>query len=167
MHSASLLNNRFNAELDKQFIYQRALLTYSAVVLLLVFCAVGLIIYRNATERKRLTVLIDQKTLELKENEAQLMHAQKMNTLGEMVAGITHEINTPLAAIKSGLQTSCELVDTVANYVDESNTLTSMLATPSPTDEAVRKDRKIHLGNKLMQTIELHKELALSMLSVV
>jgi len=154
-----LLNEKFDAELTTQFIYQRILLTYSACVLLLVFGAAALIAYRNATERKRLTVLIDKKTLELKENEAQLMHAQKMNTLGEMVAGITHEVNTPLAAIKSGLQTCYELVDTTNTYINESNAFSSMLVVPPPADEEARKLRKTRLGHKLMQVVDMHNEL--------
>ncbi len=33
---------------------------------------------------------------ELKESQSQLVHAEKMSSLGELVAGISHEINTPL-----------------------------------------------------------------------
>jgi len=39
---------------------------------------------------------------EMLEKEAQLMQASKMTTLGEMSAGIAHELNQPLNAIKMG-----------------------------------------------------------------
>ena len=36
------------------------------------------------------------------EKDAQLIQASKMKTLGEMSAGIAHELNQPLNAIKMG-----------------------------------------------------------------
>lgn len=47
----------------------------------------------NVADRTaQLTQAID----DLKESQVQLIHAEKMSSLGEMVAGISHEINTPL-----------------------------------------------------------------------
>ena len=40
---------------------------------------------------------------QLKESEAQLIQTEKMSSLGQMVAGIAHEINTPLAYVKNSL----------------------------------------------------------------
>jgi signal transduction histidine kinase len=45
-----------------------------------------------------------QKTLgDLEKNQAQLIHAEKMSSLGQLVAGVAHEINTPLGAIQSSI----------------------------------------------------------------
>jgi two-component system NtrC family sensor kinase len=155
---SGMLSHRFQEELTQQFTYQRLLLAYSAFALLLVFGAAGFIIYRNATERRRLTRIVDKQTVELKENQVQLVHAQKMNALGEMVAGITHEINTPLAAVKSGLQSSNDLIDLVRQYVDESGQLATMLAS-NPTDDAGRAKRKAVLIEMLTRTNDLREEL--------
>jgi two-component system NtrC family sensor kinase len=86
------------------------------------------------------------------------VHAQKMKALGEMVAGITHEINTPLAAVKSGLQSSNDLIEMVREYVDESEKLATMLAT-NPADEAGRRVRRTTLINLLTRANHLRDEI--------
>jgi two-component system NtrC family sensor kinase len=46
---------------------------------------------------------------QLTETQAQLVHSAKMASLGELVAGIAHEINNPLAFVKSHLLTVTRL----------------------------------------------------------
>jgi signal transduction histidine kinase len=42
-----------------------------------------------------------QALLDLHQAEAHLVHAEKMASLGQLIAGVAHEINTPIGAIKS------------------------------------------------------------------
>ena len=53
---------------------------------------------RNAIEKQRLA-------RELRESQAELVQSEKMGSLGRLVAGISHEINTPLGVLQSGSQT--------------------------------------------------------------
>jgi signal transduction histidine kinase len=41
---------------------------------------------------------------QLREQEALLIQSEKMSSLGQMVAGVAHEVNTPLAYVKSSLE---------------------------------------------------------------
>ena len=52
---------------------------------------------------ERLESLVESRTRELAEKQAQLIHSGRLVTLGEMAAGMAHEINQPLSTIKFAL----------------------------------------------------------------
>ncbi|PIO47273.1 MAG: hypothetical protein CMR00_11390 [[Chlorobium] sp. 445] len=58
----------------------------------------------------------------LKENarqtEMQLMQAEKMSSLGQMVAGLAHEMNTPLGFVKGNLQLLLEAQSEIQNLIE-------------------------------------------------
>src|SRR5205814_693784 len=154
------VGRRFDAELAGQNQYQRYLLAYSALALLLVAGGTGFILYRNATERRRLAALVDQQTLALKENEVHLVHAQRMAAVGEMVAGVAHEVNTPLAAVKSSLQSSRELLVDIGRHFDQAGEFVEMVVQRGGGDNAERAARKAQLSEKYKTLAALRREIA-------
>ncbi|MGL5631068.1 MAG: DAHL domain-containing protein [Azovibrio sp.] len=102
--------------------YQIYLLAYAAVLLLVIFYfAIRLALsYRlissankqlqvaNETLEERVeerTVDLERALQDLKLSESHLVQSEKMASLGQMVAGVAHEINTPLAYVRSALET--------------------------------------------------------------
>jgi two-component system, NtrC family, sensor kinase len=80
-------------------IYRQALVFYSLFLLLLLGYAAWRVIRSYSTLNLANSALSDANH-ELKESQAHLVQAEKMSALGQMVAGIAHEINTPLAYVK-------------------------------------------------------------------
>jgi signal transduction histidine kinase len=151
---------RFAGELAVQFNYQRMLLAYSAFAVLLVIGATAFILVRSSTERRRLAGLVEVQTRALKDNEVHLVQAQRMAAVGEMVASVAHEVNTPLAAIKSSLQSAQDLMGEVGEHERVANELIDLFAAPAPEDEAGRAQRRSGLTAQYRRERELRRALA-------
>ena len=75
---------------------------------------------------------------DLKESQVQLIHAEKMSSLGEMIAGISHEINTPLWYLMSNSSVIQELLDTVGELSDVAESMVIAALSGPENNKTVR-----------------------------
>lgn len=104
---------------------------------------------------------------ELKETQLQLINSEKMASLGQLVAGVAHEINTPVASIKSNNGILSKLIDKI-----EQNDIKDMLNQINTIDkEAIERISKIvtslkkfvRLDEAELQKADINKEIDLTL----
>ena len=126
------------ASQDKQLAVQQSEINRQKLVRniiiagLIIVIALAVIYIIRFREKKKLNNTLQQTLASLKSTQSQLIHAEKMASLGELTAGIAHEIQNPLNFVNNFSEISNELIDEMNeelnnNSIDEAKNLSQTI----------------------------------------
>ncbi|MCG2613283.1 ATP-binding protein [Terrimonas sp. NA20] len=99
--------------------YQTKLKTNLLIGGLIAFSAIALILFRNNKLKQKTNKKLEETLEDLKATQAQLIQSEKMASLGELTAGIAHEIQNPLNFVNNFSEVSAELIEEVKSQKEK------------------------------------------------
>ncbi len=107
--------------LSKEKLSKKTILNNSLIAGLLLLVLLSLLLYSRFRLKKKSNEKLEQAYADLKLTQQQLLHQEKMASLGQIAAGISHEIQNPLNFVNNFSAISLELLDEVKNSKDEND----------------------------------------------
>jgi len=98
-------------QLEKEkVVYQNQVRTWFLLGGITVLLLLAIIFFRNNRQKQKANQRIEKAYADLKAAQAQLVHSEKMASLGELTAGIAHEIQNPLNFVNNFSEVNHELL---------------------------------------------------------
>jgi two-component system, NtrC family, sensor kinase len=112
LQSATMQEQERKAEQEAARIaYQNRIKQWTMMGGIAAVLIIALILYRNNRQKQKTNQVLEKTLTDLKTTQSQLIQSEKMASLGELTAGIAHEIQNPLNFVNNFSEVNTELVD--------------------------------------------------------
>ncbi len=109
------------AQKEAQAEAQNKLRTYILSGGLGVLLLLALIFWRNSRQRQKANAILSKTLSDLKSTQTQLIQSEKMASLGELTAGIAHEIQNPLNFVNNFSEVNTEMIGELEDELKTGN----------------------------------------------
>ncbi|MCA6471598.1 MAG: hypothetical protein IM591_14545, partial [Chitinophagaceae bacterium] len=100
---------------------QARLKIYFLIAGLLLVSVFGLLMLRNNKQKQKINAKLQNTLANLQATQKQLVQSEKMASLGELTAGIAHEIQNPLNFVNNFAEVNTELIDELETEANKGN----------------------------------------------
>lgn len=97
---------------------------------------------QTLAESQRLAAELEHAYSDLKASQSKILQQEKMASIGQLAAGVAHEINNPMGFITSNLNTLGKYLEKLTTFVDRQQSVVSTLGGDSQLTATLREERK-------------------------
>jgi signal transduction histidine kinase len=106
-------------KVQDNIVYKNKIRTIGLFSGLSLLTIIVLIFYRNNRQKQKANHILQTTLADLQSAQSQLIQSEKMASLGELTAGIAHEIQNPLNFVNNFSEVSNELIDEIQEELDK------------------------------------------------